>query len=55
MRDRRERAGGGEKRRKDKLGKEEARHGVYAVLLSENKSLLLFYHSYMTAGIVKHT
>lgn len=54
-RDRTEEAGGGERRRRDKLGKEEARHGVYGVLLSENKSLLLFYHSYLTAGIVKHT
>lgn len=39
----------------DKLEKEEVRHGVCGVLLSENKSLLLFYYSYMTAGIVKHT
>lgn len=45
----------GDKRRRDKLGKEESRHGVYGALQSENKSLLLFYHSYMTAGIVKHT
>lgn len=41
--------------RKDKLGKEEARHSVYSVLLSGNKSQLLFFHSCMTAGIVKHT
>lgn len=39
----------------DKFEKEEARHGVCGVLLSENKSLLLFYYSDMTAGIVKHT
>lgn len=48
-------AGGGEKRRRDKLGKEESRHSVYRSQLSENKSLLHFYHSSMTAGIVKHT
>lgn len=47
--------GGGQKRSRDKLGKEESRQGVCGVLLSENKSLLLFYHSYMTSGIVKHT
>lgn len=50
-----EEASGGEKTRRDKLGKEESRHAVYGELPSENKSLLPFYHSYMAAGIVKHT
>lgn len=45
----------GEIREGEIIGKKEARHSVCGVLLKENKSLLLFYHSYMTAGIVKHT
>lgn len=30
-----------DERRRDKLGEGDARHGVYGVILSENKSLLL--------------
>lgn len=36
---------------RQRQGEQQSRQGVFGVLLDENKSLLLFYSSHMTAGM----